>query len=89
MYIFKSEGFLKYELSKFGSYEITICKNMIEALKFYSSLYNILNNKDIFILDIGGNVGYYPSVLGRFKYTILSFEPFEKNNYVAKKIFAI
>ena len=49
---------------------------------------NIINNKDIFMLDIGGNIGWYPSILGRYGYSILSFEAFEKNNYVAKKIIA-
>jgi FkbM family methyltransferase len=41
------------------------------------------------MLDIGGNVGWYPSILGRYGYTILSFEAFEKNNYVAKKNYCL
>ena len=40
------------------------------------------------MLDIVGNIGWYPSILGRYGYSILSFEAFEKNNYVAKKIIA-
>ena len=46
---------------------------------------NILNNKDIYMLDIGANIGWYPSLLGRYGYSIISFEAFEKNYYVEKK----
>jgi FkbM family methyltransferase len=48
-------------------------------------MFNELKNRDIYILDIGGNVGWYPSLLGRYNYSILSFEAYEKNYYVAKK----
>ena len=58
---------------------------MIEALKFYSMKYKITHSEDIVFLDIGGNVGWYPSLLGRYGYTILSFEAFEKNYYISKK----
>ena len=85
MYIFKSDNFILNEFKLNGAYEIPLSNYIIEALNFYSSKYSISNNKDIFILDIGGNVGWYPSILGRYGYTILSFEAFEKNNYVAKK----
>lgn len=62
---------------------------MIEALNFYRKNNAILNNKDIIVLDIGGNVGWYPSLLGRYGYTIISFEAFEKNYYVEKKNFCL
>ena len=85
MYIFKANNFILNEFRTTGAFEIPLSKNMIEALKFYGSKKNIVNNKDIFMLDIGGNVGWYPSLLGRYGYTILSFEAFEKNYYVSKK----
>ena len=40
------------------------------------------------MLDIGGNIGWYPSILGRYGYSILSFEAFEKNIMLLKKIIA-
>ena len=85
MYFYKSFGWVLNGIKAFGAYEIPNCNYMAEALKFYALKKNILNNKDIFILDIGGNYGWYPSVFGRYGYTILSFEAFEKNNYIAKK----
>ena len=85
LYIFKDPGFLMIVFNQEGAFETTISKNIIEALKFYSSKKKIKNNKDIFILDIGTNIGWYPSLLGRYNYTILYFEAFEKNSYVSKK----
>jgi len=85
MYIFNSTNFILNEFKLYGAYEVPLSNNIIEALKFYASKYNISNNKDIFMLDIGSNVGWYPSLLGRYGYSILCFEAFEKNYYVAKK----
>ena len=87
LYIFNSSNFLFYNLKKKGAFETTISNNIIKALKFYSEKKNITNNKDIFMLDIGGNVGWYPSLLGRYGYSILTFEASEKNSYVLKKNF--
>ena len=85
IYLFKSSNFLTNSLIKFGNFENSVGNNMLKALKFYGIKNNILNNKDIFMLDIGGNVGWYPSLLGRYGYSILSFEAFERNYYVEKK----
>ena len=85
MYIFNSTNFILNEFKQYGAYEIPLSNNIKEALKFYASKYNITNNKDIFMLDIGSNVGWYPSLLGRYNYTILCFEAFKRNYYVATK----
>ena len=79
MYIFNSTNFILNEFKLYGAYEIPLSNNIIEALKFYAPKYNITNNKDIFMLDIGSNVGWYPSLLGRYGYTILCFEAFKRN----------
>ena len=72
MYIFKTHNFLLDQIKKYGAFEISESSYIIEALKFYSSKFNILNNKDIYMLDIGGNIGWYPSLLGRYGYNILN-----------------
>ena len=64
-----------------GAFEKEPSINIFNALKYYKTKNHIINNKDIYMLDIGGNIGWYPSFLGRYGYTILSFEPFEINNY--------
>ena len=63
--------------------------NIISALKYYSKKKNIINKKDIFMLDIGGNIGWYPSLLGRYGYTILTFEPYSNNYYVNRKNYCL
>ena len=67
---------LSYQLIKSKVFEKYESLNILNALKFYGKKMKIFNNKDIFILDIGGNIGWYPSFLGRYGYTILTFEPF-------------
>ena len=85
MYMPKPFNWVQEGITKTGSYEKSLSNYMIEALKFYSMNYKITHSEDIVILDIGGNVGWYPSLLGRYGYTILSFEAFEKNYYISKK----
>lgn len=41
------------------------------------------------MLDIGGNIGWYPSFLGRFGYTILTFEPYPQNYYLSKRNYCL
>ena len=41
------------------------------------------------MLDIGGNIGWYPSLLGRYCYTILTFEPYPNNYYVNRKNYCL
>ena len=53
MYIFNSTNFILNEFKQYGAYEIPLSNNIKEALQFYASKYNIKNNKDIFMLDIG------------------------------------
>ena len=81
----KIMGLLTYQLSKNKVFEKYESLNILKALTFYGSKKKILNNKDICMLDIGGNIGWYPSFLGRYGYTILTFEPFYQNFYISLK----
>ena len=85
MYIYKDKNFMTHDFNLYKSFEKKETINILKALEFYRVKNNIFNNKDIFILDIGGNIGWYPSFLGRFGYSILTFEPFERNYYILKK----
>ena len=49
MYLFKSQNFILNEFKLFGSFEIKLGNNIIDALQFYSSKNNIKNNKDIYV----------------------------------------
>ena len=84
-YMFKKKKkILNFELND-GAYEYEISNNIIEALLYYSKKKNITNKKDIIMIDIGGNIGWYSSLLGKMGYSVLSFEPLEMNYYVSLK----
>lgn len=59
--------------------------NFLDILKYYSTKNNIKNNEDIFMLDIGGNFGVYPTFLGKFGYSIITFEASPRNFYIIYK----
>ena len=89
MYIYKKINFMTSGFRLNNSYEKTETINILKALEYYGVRNNITNNKNIFMLDIGGNIGWYPSFLGRFGYSILSFEPLERNIYIMKKNYCL
>jgi FkbM family methyltransferase len=65
------------------------CTNKIlEVLNYYSSKKNI-KNEDMYILDIGANVGWYSYYLGKFGYKIISFEPSERNYYILRRTYCL
>ena len=86
MYVYKSgdnymsNGIIKSK--KYDAYEIPFICN---ALELYANIKNIQNKKDIFILDLGANLGVYPSFFGRKGYTVISFEASPRNYYILKK----
>jgi FkbM family methyltransferase len=88
MYIYKQEDYISNNIIKEKSWESKDTKMLIDALNYYSSLKNIKND-DIFILDIGGNIGWHSIFLGKYGYQILSFEPSDINNYILKKNYCL
>ena len=89
MYIYKQKNFMTYGLKKYSSFEKKETINILKALQYYKITNNITNNKDIIMLDIGGNIGWYPSFLGRFGYSIMTFEPLETNYYIQRKNYCL
>ena len=87
MYTLSNNEKKKCSIKKNHLFEEKESINMLEALKFYSKVKRISYNKDIYILDIGGNVGWYPSLFGLFNYSILTFEPKKQNYYTSRKNF--
>ena len=61
---------------------------VLKALEYYSKKKN-LENKDIYFLDIGSNVGWYTYFIGKYGYKILSFEASKINNYILYKNYCI
>ena len=62
--------------------------NILEALNYYSNKYNI-NNKDIYIIDIGANIGWYSILFGKYGFKVISFEPTKINHYILNKNYCL
>ena len=81
---------IKYNLliQKHGAWEKKESINLLNSLNFYSKK-KMLPNKNITILDIGANIGWYSFLLGKLGYEIISFEVSSINNYILKKNFCL
>ena len=78
MYIYNNSDIVSNEISYSESYESDQTNNLLTALLFYSSLYN-LKPQDIYVLDLGANIGWYSLFIAQYGYNILSFEPSKTN----------
>ena len=59
--------------------------SILNDIKVFAEKNNISNYKNIYIIDIGGYIGYLGTIFGNYGYNILSFEPFDKNYYIYRK----
>ena len=86
IYTFKEtiDGMSK-DIINTAKYEPVHMSNILDALQYYGEKNKINRNGDIFMLDIGGNLGVYPSFLGKFGYSILTFEASPRNSYIIYK----
>ena len=90
MYVYKnSDKYMSNEIIKTGKYEPEPMSNFLDALQYYGKKNNIIKNKDIFMLDIGGSLGVYPLFLGKFGYSILTFEASPRNSYILYKNYCL
>lgn len=88
IFIYKKFDIVSNEIIKYKMWEKNETKILINCLDYYSIKKNI-TNKDIYIIDIGANLGWYSFVLGKKGYNIISFEPSKINNYILKKNFCL
>ena len=65
MYVYKREDYVSNNILREKNWEGKESKILIDALNYYSSLKNIENN-NIFILDIGANIGWHSIFLGKY-----------------------
>ena len=90
MYVYKNaDNYMSKWIMKTAMYEPTHMSNFLDVLKYYGEKNKISKNKDIFMLDIGGNLGAYPSFLGKFGYSILTFEASPRNSYIINKNYCL
>ena len=88
MFIYKKTDGVSINISKNKIWERKETKSILSALNYFSVKKNILKN-DIFILDVGANIGWYSLILGKRGYNIVSFEPSKINYYILLKNYCL
>ena len=88
MYVYNKEDIVSSGIKITKSWEKDSTQKILNILKSYSSLKNI-RNEDIYLLDIGSNIGWYTFFLGKYGYKILSFEPSNLNIYILRKNYCL
>ena len=73
MFVYKSSDAVSKSIRFEHKWEENHTLNVLHALEYYSKKKNV-ENKDIYLLDIGSNIGWYSYYLGKYGYKILSFE---------------
>lgn len=90
MYVYKNKDrWISDEIMRDGKYEPKHMSNFLDILQYYGKKKNIQHNEDIFMLDIGGNLGVYPLFLGKFGYSIITFEASPRNYYILYKNYCL
>jgi len=88
MYVYKNRDAVSNSIRYFQNWESTVTRKLIKALNYYSSLKNIPND-NIYIIDIGANVGWYTFFFAKCGYQVLAFEASVVNNYILRKNFCL
>ena len=85
MFVYKKKDVVSNSILKKGIWEDKETKSILIALSYYSIKLN-LPKKDIYVLDIGSNIGWYSLILGKKGYQVISFEASNFNYYILKTI---
>ena len=88
MYVYKKNDTVSSQILQMGNWEEDETSNLLTALTFYSSIKQ-LKREEIYVLDIGSNIGWYTLFLAKYGYNILSFDVSNVNNYILKKNYCL
>ena len=88
MYVFSGSDAVSRSIIKRKKWEGHSTLKILEALNFYTNKTKSKNG-ELYILDIGANIGWYSFYLGKYGYNIMSFEPSERNFYILKKNYCL
>ena len=88
MWVYKSDDVVSEQIIYVHHWESSLTISCLKALEFYSKKKNI-ENKDVYFIDVGANIGWYSFFLGKFGYKVLSFEANQVNNYILYKNYCI
>lgn len=88
MFVYKSKDIVSALILRNKYWDPPGTKNILDSLEFYRKKTK-LNKKDIYVLDLGANVGWYSLFFGKLGYNIIAFEPSKKNYQILKKNYCL
>ena len=88
MYVYNKYDVVSNQIIGSKQWEGRSTKKLFDALNYYSNKKKI-ENKDIYIIDIGANIGWYSFIFGKYGYKVISFEPSRLNVYILRKNFCL
>ena len=88
MFVYKNNDIVSKIILESGKWEPVETQSLLSSLSYYTKKKNILEN-DVYILDIGANIGWYSLILGRNGFNIISFEPSKINYYILLKNYCL
>ena len=88
MYIYNESDEISNSINKSKYWDSEDTNKILDALDFYKKK-NKTKSEELFILDIGSNIGWYSYFLGKIGYNIISFEPSERNYYILRKTYCL
>ena len=88
MFVHTGKDYISKSILYSFNWEAHYTLKVMRALDYYANKKK-LENKDIYFLDIGSNVGWYTFFLGKFGYNIISFEASNLNNYILHKNYCL
>ena len=90
LYVYKEgDNHISNSIIRKKGYDAKEMNNFYDVLEYYQKKNNIFDKKDIYMLDLGANLGVYPSYFGKLGYTVISFEASPRNYYLLKKNYCL
>ena len=88
MYVYKKNDIVSNNIIKLHYWEKNHTMKILKAMQYYAQKKN-LENKDIYLLDIGANVGWFTYFIGKYGFKIISFEASKINGYILYKNYCL
>jgi hypothetical protein len=87
IFIYKEKDIVSNDITYNHIYEKYETCNILDGLNFIQK--KNLINKNIYIIDVGGNIGWYTILLGKLGYNVISFEPLKMNYYILNRNYCL
>lgn len=84
MYVYRSGDIVSDNIIRGGSWEIGEVRQILYGLESHQKKMNIHKNGEVMFLDVGGQIGWYTTIIGRKGYKVFSFEPMKINQYIIR-----